>query len=126
MYNSTFTSAQESHTYFKNSVGCLLAHPAGHYITVEYYPGPRQLSDLQAFLAHAGQLLARWGWDKLLGQQGQMAPLTQEEMNWLTQFWRSKAQTRSDILYGALLLPHDAFAHLSWRAKAPMASSPFS
>lgn len=119
------TSSQVSHSYFKNAVGHLLAHPAGHYIAVEYYPGPRQLNDLQAFLSHAGQLLARWGWDKLLDQQGQMAPLTSVEVEWLTNFWRSQAQHRSEILYGALLLPHDVFAHLSWRANEPAAISPF-
>ena len=108
------------YTYFENPVGRLLEHPAGHYISVEYYQGPRQLSELQAFLAHAGQLLARWGWDKLLSPQGLMADLTPEEVEWIAEFWRTKAQQRTDMLYGALLLPHDVFAHLSYKGKQPV------
>lgn len=104
------------YTYFENPVGRLLEHPAGEYISVEYYHGPRQLSELQAFLAHAGQLLARWGWDKLLSPQGLMATLTLEEVEWISKFWRTKTQQRTDMLYGALLLPHDVFAHLSYKA----------
>ncbi|MGI4735794.1 MAG: hypothetical protein ACRYG7_11505 [Janthinobacterium lividum] len=100
---------------FENSVGRLLEHPAGHYIAVEYCNGPRQLSDLQAFLMHAGQLLARCGWDKLLGQSGLMAAFTPEETEWVTTHWRNKKQYHTDMLYGALLLPHEVFAHLSWK-----------
>jgi hypothetical protein len=125
VFNSILPEA--SHSYFKNAVGHLLAHPLGHYIAVEYYPGPRQPADLQAFLTHAGQLLARWGWDKLIGQQGQMAPLTPAEVEWLTAYWRSHAQQRSiaTVLYGALLLPHEAFAGFSWRANRSVPASPF-
>ncbi|RZK29444.1 MAG: hypothetical protein EOO63_09065, partial [Hymenobacter sp.] len=103
------TPAHVATTYFRNSVGHLLEHPHGHYIAVEYYAGPRLLTDLHAFLSHAGQLLAHWGWDKLLTPNQQMPALTPEEINWLTEFWRTKAHQRSDMLYGALLLPHDVF-----------------
>jgi hypothetical protein len=109
------TASATLHTYFENSVGRLLEHPSEHYISVEYRTGPRQLSELQAFLFHAGQLLARRGWDKLLGHQGLMTPFTPEEMEWITGYWRTKAQQRTDMLYGALLLPHEVFAHLSWK-----------
>lgn len=113
MFNTTLSEA--TLTYFENSVGRLLEHPAGQYISVEYRTGPRQISELQAFLAHAGQLLARWGWDKLLGQQEMMTAFTPEEIEWVTGYWRTKAQQRTDMLYGALLLPHDVFASLSWK-----------
>ena len=96
----------------------------GHYIAVEYYAGPRQPADLLAFLSHAGQLLARWGWDKLISEHGQMAPLSPAEAEWLTAFWHSQKQPQAAILYGALLLPHDMFVRLSWRAKVPVAVSP--
>lgn len=75
--------------------------------------GPRRFSDLQAFLTHAGQLLDRRGWHKLLGDQRWMAPYTPEESQWLTGFWLTSAQRRTDALYGAVLLPTDAFARLS-------------
>ncbi|RZJ95501.1 MAG: hypothetical protein EOO60_00145 [Hymenobacter sp.] len=117
MFNTT--SSATLHTYFENSVGRLLEHPAGHYISVEYGTGPRQLSDLHAFLSHAGQLLARRGWDKLLGHQGLMTPFTPEETEWITGYWRTKAQQRTDMLYGALLLPHEVFARLSWKGGYP-------
>lgn len=119
------TSTQASHSYFKNAVGHLLAHPLGHYVAVEYYAGPRQPTDLQEFLLHAGQLLARWGWDKLISERGQMPALTPVEEEWLTQFWHSPVQPHATILYGALLLPHDLFVRLSWRASGPVAISPF-
>jgi hypothetical protein len=125
VFNST--SSHESHSYFKNAVGHLLAHPLGHYIAVEYYAGPRQPADLLAFLSHAGQLLARWGWDKLISEQGQMADLTSAEVEWLTTYWHTQPppQPHATIFYAALLLPHDMFVRLSWRARGPVAASPF-
>ncbi len=109
------TSGPASHTYFENAVGRLLAHPAGHYIAVEYHHGPRQLHELQAFLTHAGELIARWGWDKLLSPQATMPAFTSEEIAWLGAYWRTKSPQRTHLLYGALLLPHEVFAHLSWK-----------
>jgi hypothetical protein len=122
VFNST--SSQASHSYFKNAVGHLLVHPLSHYIAVEYYAGPRQPADLLAFLAHAGQLLALWGWDKLISEHGQMA-LAPAEVEWLTNYWHTQPQPPATIFYGALLLPHDMFVRLSWRARVPMAASPF-
>lgn len=104
--------------YFENAVGCLREHSAGQYISVEYRTGPRQLSELQAFLSHAGQLLARRGWDKLRSHQGSMTPFTPEEIEWITGYWRTKAQQRTGMFYGALLLPHDVFARLSWKGSS--------
>jgi hypothetical protein len=104
------------YTYFENSVGRLLEHPMGKYISVEYNEGPRKPSELQAFLTEAGQFLAARGWDKLLGDQTLMAPFTPEETEWITEHWHSKKSKRTDLLYGAMLLPHDVFAQLSWKA----------
>jgi hypothetical protein len=50
-----------SRNHFENTVGQLVAHPLGYYITVEYYTGPRQPADLLAFISYAGQLLLRRG-----------------------------------------------------------------
>ena len=99
--------------YFENAVGRLLEQPAGQYVVVLYHAGPRKLSDLQAFLTHAGQLLHRQGWHKLLGDQRWMAPFTLEEVQWVTEYWLTSAQRRTTVLYGAVLLPHDVFARLS-------------
>ena len=101
-------------TYFENPAGRLLEHSVGDYIVVEYGTGPRQLTELQAFLTQAGQLLARRGWDKLRCSQGLMSAFTPEETEWVTH-WFTKGTQRKAMLYGALLLPHEVFAHLSWR-----------
>lgn len=115
MFSTTLPTALR--TYFENPVGRLLEHPAGDYIEVEYGTGPRQLSELQAFLTQAGRLLARRGWDKLLGGRGQMASFTPEEIEWVTEYWRTRTQRRTDLLYGAMLLPHEVFAHFSWKGQ---------
>jgi hypothetical protein len=98
--------------YFENAVGRLLENPKG-YLVVEYKPGPRKFNELQAFLHHASQVLARNGWHKLLGDQHQMSPFTPEESQWITEYWLSAAQLRTSTVYGAILLPHDVFARLS-------------
>jgi hypothetical protein len=99
--------------YFENPVGRLLEQPLGNYIVVEYRAGARKFSEFQAFLTHAGQLLNRQGWHKMLGDQRLMAPFTPEEIEWLTDFWLTSAQRRTNTLYGAVLLPNDVFARLS-------------
>jgi hypothetical protein len=103
--------------YFENPVGRLLEQPVGGYLVVEYHDGPRKLSDLQAFLTQAGQLLALRGWDRLIANQGQMPAFTSEEAEWVSQYWFSRTQQRTDLLHGAMLLPHDVFERLSWRSR---------
>lgn len=98
--------------YFENAVGRLLENPKG-YVVVEYAPGPRKLSDLQALLTHAGLALSRNGWHKLLGDQRHLSPFTPEESKWITEYWLTASQLRTDKVYGAVLLPHDVFARLS-------------
>jgi hypothetical protein len=103
--------------FFENPVGRLLEQPVGGYLVVEYYKGPRKLSDLQAFLTQAGQLLALRGWDRLIANQGQMPAFTPEEAEWVSQYWFTRTQQRTDLLHGAMLLPHDVFERLSWRSR---------
>jgi hypothetical protein len=45
-----------------------------------------------------------------------MAPFTPEETEWIADYWQTKRPKRPDLLYGAMLLPHDVFARLSWLA----------
>ena len=91
------------HTYFENPVGRLLEHPVEQYIHVEYRTGPRQVGELQAFLNHAGELLAQRGWDKLQHHEGSMAALTPEEIASITDYWSTRTHSPTD-LYGAMLL----------------------
>lgn len=114
MNNST--SVPPTHIHFENPIGRLLVHPSGHYIAIEYRLGPRSPKELQAFLIQAGDMLARWGWDKLLTTQVTMPDFTPEEIEGVSTYWRLNASRHSGILYGALLLPHAVFARLSWKA----------
>jgi hypothetical protein len=66
-------------------MGRLLEQSAGQYVVVEYRPCPRKLYELQVLLTHAGQLLSRQGWRKMLGDQRLMAPFTPEEARWVTE-----------------------------------------
>lgn len=104
------------HTYFENQAGRLLEHPVERYIHVEYRTGSRQVGELQAFLNKAGELLAQRGWDKLHHHEGHMSALTSEEITMLTDYWATKEHAPTD-LYGAMLLPHEVFAQLSWKGK---------
>ncbi|UOQ55408.1 hypothetical protein [Hymenobacter cellulosivorans] len=97
--------------YFENPVGRLLEHPDG-YAIVAYNPGKRKLSDMQAFLTHASQLLRNRGWRKMLGDQQQMSPYTEDERTWIQNYWVSRT-AQGDEIYGAVILPQDVFARLS-------------
>ena len=101
-------------TYFENRVGRVLEHPVKRYILVEYHSGPRLAGELQAFLNHAGELLAQRGWNKLHAHTGTMAALTAEEITSLTDYWATQKYASTD-LYSAMLLPHEVFAQLSYR-----------
>ncbi|MFD2717677.1 hypothetical protein ACFST9_03050 [Hymenobacter monticola] len=98
--------------YFENPVGRLLEHPDG-YALVQYAPGVRDFPTYQAFLTHTSQLLRRHGWHKLLADQRQMAPFTDEERNWIREFWLARSEDEGYELFGAILIPADVFAQLS-------------
>jgi hypothetical protein len=98
--------------YFENAVGRVMEHPEG-YVRVEYKPGARNLSDLQAFLHHTGQLLQLRGWRKLLGDQRLMAPFDEVESKWIVEYWLERFNQQQTSLYGAILVPQDVFARLS-------------
>ncbi len=101
-------------TYFENPVGRLLEHPTEQYFQVEYRTGPRRVGELQAFLNHAGELLAQRGWDKLHHDEGSMSALTPEEIALITRYWATQKHSSTD-LYAAMLLPHEVFAQLSYK-----------
>jgi hypothetical protein len=106
------------HTYFENPVGRVLEHPVEHYIQVEYCTGPRKTGELQVFLNHVGELLAQRGWDKLQYHEGSIPDLTPEEITLMATYWSTQRHSPTD-LYGALLLPHEVFAQLSWKGNGP-------
>lgn len=67
--------------YFENAAGRLLEHP-DQYVILQYHPGKRAFTDLQALLTHTGILLRRNSWHKLLGDQRLMTPFTEEGSKW--------------------------------------------
>ncbi|SMB84981.1 hypothetical protein SAMN00120144_3145 [Hymenobacter roseosalivarius DSM 11622] len=96
--------------YFENSVGRILEHPDG-YAVVQYHAGTREIAYLQAFLRHVGQLLKLRGWYKILGDQRLMTPYTEEESQWITDYWLSYENQAREI-YGAVMMATDAWAQL--------------
>jgi hypothetical protein len=98
--------------YSENTAGRLLEHPDG-YVVLEYKPGPGQLSDLQALLAHVRNLLDRNQWHRLLGAQRQMAPYSDGERAWIVDYWLNSSRRRVGSLYSAIILANDVFARLS-------------
>ncbi len=113
MNTSTYKPA--SHVHFENAVGRQLVHPAGHYVAIEYNTGPRQASEVHAFLLEAGNLLIRWGWDKVMTVYRPMPDFTLEEVEHLCAYWHANVPKQHTILFGALLLPHAVFDCLSWK-----------
>ncbi|MCC2546460.1 hypothetical protein LJY25_08390 [Hymenobacter sp. BT175] len=98
--------------YFENSAGRLLEHPEG-FVVLEYKPGPRKLTDLQALLAHVRNLLDRNAWHRLLGDQRLMAPYTDEERAWIVDYWLDSSRQPAGGIYSAVILANDVFARLS-------------
>jgi hypothetical protein len=98
--------------YFENAVGQLAEHPNG-YALVQFKPGKRDFIDFQSFLTHLGHLLRRRGWYKILVNQRQMAPFTEEERSFVHQHWLAQSQANQPDMVAAVLLPEDVFARLS-------------
>jgi hypothetical protein len=98
--------------YFENAAGRVLEHPKG-FAVFRYHPGPRKLTDLQALLTHTGLLLNRNKWNKLLGDQRLMSPLTAEEGEWIVEYWLDTSRHSQEGIYGAVILANDVFARLA-------------
>lgn len=96
--------------YFENSVGRILEHPAG-YALIQYHAGARELAYLQAFLRHVGQLLKLREWHKILGDHRVMTPYTEEESQWIVDYWLSYNNQGREI-YGAVVVALDEWAQL--------------
>ena len=98
--------------YFENAVARLLEHPDG-YAVFEYKPGPRIFTDFQAALTHTGNLLRRYDWYKILGDQRLMEPFTEQETKWVTEYWLAHNRQRVGGIYAAVLLAENVFARLA-------------
>lgn len=107
MLSPTFTKL-----YFENAAGRLLEHTDG-YVVFQYHAGKRKFAEFQALLTHTYNLLARNQWHRLLGDQRQMSPFTEEEIVWIRTSWLGKYSQRPGGLYGAIILAHDVYARLA-------------
>lgn len=67
---------------------------------------------MQALLTHTRNLLTRNQWHRMLGDQREMAPFTDEESAWIVDHWLDPAQHGPKGIYGAVLLAPNVFAHL--------------
>ena len=98
--------------YFENPVGRLLEHPDG-YALVQYTKAPRDFAVFQAFLTHTHHLLRRHGWHKMLADQRQMAPFTEQERQWIGQDWLGRSASDGYALFGAVNIPTDVYSALA-------------
>jgi hypothetical protein len=101
--------------YFENAMGRIYAHPDG-YALVRFHPGTRSLLDFQDFLLHTGRLLQRRRWHKMLSDQRQLAPYTEDEQALLLDYWQARhfthGRTISAVLLGPTDITHCAFTQV--------------
>jgi len=98
--------------YYQNPIGRLYEHPDG-YLVVDYNAGKRLMSEYRPFVTRLMYALQRNGWHKMLTNQRQMAPFTEEERAWLVKQWLGPDPAWSGHLTTAVLLPEDVFARLA-------------
>lgn len=103
--------------YFENAAGRLGAHPAG-FAVVTWRKGPRRLDDFKAVLAHLDQLLRLHRWNKLLADQRELMPFTEDERTWVVAEWLPQAVGNGPYRYAAVLPPLDVFARLASKSVA--------
>lgn len=98
--------------YYENAMGRLYAHPAD-YALLRYSPGPRTLVDVQGILTHTGRLLHLRGWQKLLSDQRQLRPFSEQEQALILQYWHTRSHLYGPVT-GAVVVAQDVFTRLSF------------
>ena len=109
--------------YFENAMGRLYAHPDG-YALLRYHASARSLLDVQEGLIHVGRLLQRRGWHKLLSDQRQLLPFTENEQALILDYWQARHFTMGPTI-GAVLpspdtLTHHSFTHIWEQARGAL------
>ncbi|RPD44084.1 hypothetical protein DNI29_22050 [Hymenobacter sediminis] len=90
----------------------IFAHPDG-YVLLRYHPGPRTLADVQNVLTHTGKLLTLRNWHKLLSDQRQLSPFTEDEQALILDYWQAR-HFAAGLTLGAVLLSQNVFTRLSF------------
>lgn len=100
---------------FENAMERIYAHPEG-YALLRYHPGSRSLLDFHDFLLYTGRLLQRRRWHKMLSDQRQLAPYSENEQALLLDYWQARHFTHGRTISAVLLAPnattHCAFTHV--------------
>lgn len=98
--------------YFENAAVRVLEHPIGFAI-FQYKLGPRAFTDLESALVHVNNLLHRRQWYRVLNDQRQMVPFSEEEITHVSEFWRTHLNHYHQGICVAVLMAHDVFARLA-------------
>ena len=98
--------------YFENAAGQVREHPAGYGI-ICYHAGKRPADSFAELGSKIGQLLVARKWGRFISDQRVLAPLTEAEKTWVTEFWIGQRVPRPAHLTEALLVASDVFTRLS-------------
>ncbi|MGI4833523.1 MAG: hypothetical protein ACRYFK_08695 [Janthinobacterium lividum] len=98
--------------YFENAAGHVREHPAGYGI-INYNAGKRAAGSFVELGTQMGQLLVARRWARFLSDQRLLAPLSETEKTWVTDFWIGQQVPRPAHLAEAILLASDVFTRLS-------------
>lgn len=98
--------------YFENAAGHVREHPAGYGI-ISYTAGKRAAGSFMELGTKVGQLLVARRWSRFISDQRLLAPLTEAEKAWVTEFWIGQQVPRPPHLTEAIILASDVFTRLS-------------
>lgn len=98
--------------YFENAAVCLLTHPSGIAL-FQYQPGKRHFIDLKLVFGQLGELLQQRDWCTILTDQREMAPFSEEESSWITEFWTAYFAQHGGSIQGAVIASPNVFARLA-------------
>ncbi|NML64843.1 hypothetical protein HHL22_06455 [Hymenobacter sp. RP-2-7] len=98
--------------YFENTAGYVREHPAG-YGVICYGAGKREAGSFVELGTRLGQLLVARRWTRFISDQRLLAPLSEAEKSWVTEYWIGQRVPRPAHLIEAILLASDVFTRLS-------------
>ncbi|QJX46651.1 hypothetical protein HMJ29_06745 [Hymenobacter taeanensis] len=97
---------------FENAAGRLLEDPLG-FMQVNWAMQPRTLADVKALFTQMALSLQQRRWGRILVDQSQMPPFSQEEQRWIAEQWLPAAVQSSGYRYGAVVVSQDVFTRLA-------------
>ncbi|OON71101.1 hypothetical protein [Hymenobacter sp. CRA2] len=98
--------------YFENTAGRILEDASG-FVRVYWSRNERQLSDTRALFTHMSQAMQRRGWNRMLINQLDMRPFSQEEQQWVAHEWLPRAVQVAGYRFGAVVVSRDVLVRLA-------------